>query len=162
MRPIKSIKHIIDSQGGTVGGSKTELVLVAGTDDIVVSGSGVTIDSKVNSIFLNIQAYVLSGSGLNNFYMMIYKNPNNNIPAASIPDANAVGADKFRRQVFHQEMVMLGGAQTDIPVVVFKGVLRIPRVYNTIRQNDQIAIQLFSPTGVDANFCVQCIYKSYE
>ncbi len=162
LSPIKSIKHIIDSQGGTIGGTKTSVVLATGATIVTVGGSGVTIGSRINSIFLNIQAYILTGSGLNNFYMMIYKNPNNNISPADIPDANAVGASEFRRQVFHQEMAMLGSTAADIPVTIFKGVLRIPKVFHTIRENDQIVIQLFTPTGVDANFCVQCIYKSYE
>ncbi len=162
LNPIKSVKHIIDSQGGTVGGTKTNVILANGTLAVVAGGQGVTIGSKVFSIFLNIQAYILSGAGLNNFYAIVYKNPQNNISASDIPDGNAVGADKFRRQVFHQEMAMLGSTAADIPVTIFKGVLRIPKVFQTIREGDTINVQLFTPTGVDANFCLQSIYKSYE
>ncbi len=162
LRPIKSIKHIIDSQGGTVADTKTPIDLVVGSATVSAGTNAVTIGSRVNAIFLNVQAYVLTGAGLNNFYMIIYKNPGNNIGAADIPKGNAVGADEFRRQVFHQEMVMLGALANQIPITVFKGVIMIPRVFRTIRENDKITIQLFTGPGVTSNFCVQAIYKSYE
>ena len=94
--------------------------------------------------------------------MIIYKNPNNNISPADIPKANAVGVDAFRRQVFHQDMAMLGNVATQVPVTLFKGVLKIPKVFQTIREDDQIVVQLYCPTGVTVNFCLQSIYKDYS
>ncbi len=162
LRPIKSVKHIIDSQGGTVAGTKTSIVLATRTVDVTVGGSGVTIGSKIFAMYLDVKSYVLTGSGLNNFYMILYKNPNNNISPADIPAGNVVGADAFRRQVFHQEMAMLGNVATQIPITVFKGVIKLPKVFHTMREDDQVVLQLFTPTGVTSNFCIQCIYKSYE
>ncbi len=162
LRPIKSVKHIVDSQGGTVAGVKTSVVLATGSETVTAGTIAVTIGSKIFAMFLNVQSYVLTGSGLNNFYMIIYKNPSNNISPADIPAGNVVGVDAFRRQVFHQEMAMLGSVATQVPITVFKGVIKIPKVFHTMREDDQIVLQLFTPTGVTSNFCVQCIYKSYE
>ncbi len=94
--------------------------------------------------------------------MIIYKNPSNNISPADIPAGNVVGADAFRRQVFHQEMAMLGALGNPIPITIFKGVIRIPKIFQTMREDDQIVVQLFTPTGVTSNYCLQAIYKSYE
>ncbi len=163
MRPVKSLKHVIDVQGGTVADTKNNIDLVQGVADLTVQGTTqVSSGSKVFGLFLNIQAYVVSGAALNNMYFIIYKNPGANVSAADIPKANVVGASDFRRQVFHQEMLMLGDIDNIIPVTLFKGVIKVPRTFQTIRENDKITIQLFTPAGITTFFCIQCIYKSFE
>ncbi len=94
--------------------------------------------------------------------MIIYKNPGNNVSASDIPKGNVVGLSDFRRQIFHQEMKMLGDADNVIPITLFKGVIKVPRTFQTIRENDKITVQLFTPTGITTFFCVQCIFKSFE
>ncbi len=161
--PIKSLKHIIDSQGGTVADTKTNVDLVQGVTDLTTQGgTAVSSGSRVNAFFLNVQAYVLTGGGLNNFYFILYKNPGNNVSAADIPKANVSGVSDFRTRIFHTEMAMLGTTSNPIPVTIFKGVIMIPKHFRTIRENDKITLQLFTPAGVTSNFCVQSIYKSFE
>ncbi len=163
MRPVKSLKHILDVQGGTVADTKSNIDIAQGVADLTVQGgTQVSSGSKVFGLFLNIQAYLLTGAALNNIYFIIYKNPGNNVSAADIPKGNVVGTSDFRRQVFHQEMNMLGDIDNVIPITLFKGVIKIPRTFQTIRENDKITMQLFTPAGITTFFCIQCIYKSYE
>ncbi len=165
LRPIHSVKHIIDFQGGTVLGVKTSVVLATAALDSIPGSITVENGSKIFGIFLNMQVYNIDGPvTLNNTYMIIYKNPGNNISPADIPLANAVGASDFRRQVFHQEMVMTGGfdaTAATIPIQLFKGVIKIPRTFQTMRENDQIVVQVVTP-GNSQNLCIQCIYKEFS
>ncbi len=163
LRPIHSIKKIIDSQGGLVADTQKLITLANSQDNPVLSAANtVNPGCKINSIFLNIQVVGTGAAGvLANAYMIIYKIPGNNIPVSEFPDANATGIDNFKRQIFHTEMVMTGDTGDKIPVTLFKGVLKIPKVFATMRNQDYIGVQLFSP-GVAMNYCLQCIYKTYD
>jgi len=163
LRPIHSIKHIIDLQNATAAATKA-LVSIADAKDapVLANTTEVEVGCKVLSLYLDISVIGLAAGGiLNNIYMIIYKNPGQNITAGNIPNANATGAADFKRQIFHTEMLMLGSTDSDIPQKLFKGVIKIPKVFQNMRINDLIQIQLFSP-GATANFCVQCIYKEYR
>ncbi len=162
MRPVNSLKHIIDQQGGAAPATKTDVVLVNTTDNPVNTVSNqCSIGSKVSSIFLNVQVETSAGTALNNAYFIIYKNPGNLIAPSEIPDANATGVSNFRKQVFHTEMAMLSDVGDSIPITLFKGVLRIPRKFQRMGINDTIVVQLFSP-GNTIDFCVESIYKEFR
>ncbi len=160
LRPIHTVKHIIDLQGATTSSTKTELKIAEAIDAPTLAvNTSMEIGSVINSIYLDVQAVGLSGGGvLSNIYMIVYKIPGANISASAIPDGNVTGISDFKRQIFHTEMRMLGSLDSDIPVSVFKGVLKIPKVFRTFRINDRISVQLFSP-GTAVNFCLQSIYK---
>ncbi len=160
---VSSVKHIVDTQGGLVADTKVNVDLAQGTDTpTTAAANSIAIGSKVFGIFLNIQVVGLAAGGvLNNVYMLIYKNPGTNVSAADIPKGNVTGASDFKRQIFHTEMLMLGSTDSDIPQALFKGVIRVPRTFQTIRINDKITVQLYAP-GATVNFCLQAIYKSYK
>ena len=164
MRPIQSTKHIVDLQGGIIGNATERRTLVTAVDNPVLANtSNVASGSKVSSMYLNVTVLSQANTALNNIYFMIFKNPQGNIPDSEIPPANQVGSSEFKRQVFHQEMRMLSDASNSIPSTMFQGVLKIPRIFHTMRVGDQIGINFFSPgAGNDVDFCVQCIYKSYR
>ncbi len=163
MRPIHSLKHIIDLQGGTALNTK-QLVTIAQAVDapVIATQIGVETGCKINSLYLNVQVTATSEAALPNIYFIIYKNPGGNIGASSIPNANNTGIDDFKRQIFHTEMRMLSNtSSTQVPITMFNGVIRIPKVFRNMRINDVIQIQLFS-AGISFEFCVQCIYKEYR
>ncbi len=159
---VNSVKHIVDAQGGIVADTKTNVDLVQGVDSATTVGTAnVQIGSKVFGIFLNVQVIGTGVGGvLNQLYLIIYKNPGNNVSAADIPKGNVTGASDFKRQIFHTEMIMLSSSSDDIPQTLFKGVIKIPRTFQNMRINDKISLQLFGPGGT-SNFCVQAIYKSF-
>ncbi len=163
LRPVHSIKHIVDSQGGLVLNTKGKTQIIHAVDAPVLANvEEVETGAKVYGFFLNVQIVPTTEAALPNIYMIIYKNPGSNIAAGSIPNANVVGSADFKRQVFHQEMLMLSNiSATQIPATLFKGVLKIPRTFQNFRVNDEVVIQLFSP-GVNIEFCVQCIYKEFR
>ncbi len=165
LRPINSIKHIVDLQGGVVPDSKTDNVLVSTVDnpDTTVANQCQS-GGRINSIFLNVQVVnAADATAVNNAYFIIYKNPGDNIAGASIPKANETGVSDFRKQIFHTEMAMLSDTNDSIPITLFKGVLKIPRHMQRLGINDSIKLQLFTPIGgATLDFCIQCIYKVYR
>ncbi len=162
LRPIVSIKNIVDDQGGLVAGTAKKITLadaqdnpVLGTEDNVKPGC------RINGIFLNVQVVGTGGAGvLGNAYMIIYKIPGANMAGSVVPNPNATGTDDFKRQIFHTEMAMTGDSGDSIPITLFKGVIKIPKVFRTMRNQDFLQISLYSP-GVTMNYCVQAIYKYY-
>ncbi len=153
----------MDAQGGLAIDTQVFTTLVLAVDAPVLANvTEVEVGSRVNSIFLNVQATHETLTALANIYMIIYKNPGGNIGVASIPDGNVTGSNDFKRQIFHTEMAMgPGDVGVRTPITLFKGVLKIPKHMASMRINDAIQIELFSP-GTTWNFCVQCIYKEFR
>ncbi len=158
LHPVNTIKHIVDLQGGLVLDVQQVFTLVKGVDNPALSANPeqVVVGSHVRSIFLNIQVAALTAAALANVYMIISGNPGNAI--GSQPDANVTGTSDFKKQIFHTEMLMVQKVAPGIPRTLFKGVLKIPRKFGRIGQDDTIQVQLFAP-GVNMDFCIQCIYK---
>ncbi len=90
--------------------------------------------------------------------MTIMKNPSNALP---VPVANLIGTSDVKKQIIHQEMVMMQQVAEGNPRTLFKGVIRIPRHYQRMGQDDTLLLNLLAP-GVNAFFCVQCIYKEFR
>ncbi len=162
LRPVNSIKHVVDIQGGLVAGTQAENALVSAVDAPVLANKDEVITgSRINSIFLNVQAYATSTAALANLYMFIWKNPGANIAVAQVPNANQVGASDMKKLVIHQEMNMYEKNTTGIPRTLFKGVIKLPKHMRRFGIKDELKIALFSP-GVTFDFCVQTIYKEYR
>ncbi len=159
IRPVQSLKHVIDQQGGLVGGTKLNVPLIAADDSPAQANvTEVQTASTVNSIYLRVEVYATSTATLANCYMYVIKDPGGNL--ANV-DGNAVGSSDIKKFVIHQEMVMLEKNTTGLPRTLFQGVIRIPRGYRRMGTNDELNLVLFSP-GVTCDFCVQCIYKEYR
>lgn len=114
--------------------------------------------SKVNGIYLKLEAYATQATALSNFYMAIGKNPGNNL---TLPNPNVVGISDNKRFIIHQEMVMLEQKSNGNPRTVFNGVIAIPRGYRRFGPDDRLEIIMLSP-GVDVNLCFQCHYKEFR
>ncbi len=164
LRPVNSIKHIVDIQAGIAGATNQDFTLIKAVDAPVATGaSEVETSSVVRTFFLNVQVISTAETALNNTYFYIYKNPGLNISSANLPAGNAVGTSDFKNKVFHQEMVMLSDAADSIPITMFKGVIRIPRFMSRMGLRDEIRIRFFSPgAGNTQDACIQCIYKEFR
>ncbi len=159
MRPINRIKHVVDSQGAGVLGTQVNVDLIATVDaPVLANTTEVETASTVHGIYLHVEAYGTTAGALSNLYLMISKNPGNNI---AMPDANVVGASDNKRFVIHQSMVMLQKEVAGIPRVVFDGVIKIPRGYKRNGPQDKLRIGLLSP-GVNFDYCFQCHYKEFR
>ncbi len=114
--------------------------------------------STVNAVYLRVETYARTNAALANMYMVVVKSPGNNI---TTPAANAVGSSDDKRFVIHQEMVMLQREVNGNPRTIFNGVIVLPRGYRRFGINDTLLVGLLSP-GVDADTCMQGIYKEYR
>ncbi len=164
LRPVHRIKHVVDSQFATTVGSAVNTVLVFGVDaPVLANTTEVETGSKVNGIYIKLEVSATSSAALANYYMIITKNPGNNI---TVPPANAVGADDNKRFVIHQEMVMLQKEPTadslgGNPRTVFNGVVVLPRGYRRFGPGDKLVMTTLSP-GVTTDSCVQAHYKEFR
>ncbi len=159
LRPVHSIKHVVDIQAASVAGTQVNNVVIAAFDAPVLANvSHVETGCTVNSIYLKVEISATSTATLANAYMFVFKNPGGNLV---LPTANAVGSDDNKKFVIHQEMVMLEKNTTSNPRTLFVGVLSIPRGYRRFGINDQLYISVLTP-GVGHEACIQCIYKEYR
>ncbi len=159
LRPVHRIKHVIDSEGG-VTAVQSNIPLIAAVDaPTLASPTQVETGSKVNGIYLHVEISHTSGVGRPNMYMIVWKNPGNNIP---VPAANSVGTNDNKRFVIHQEMIMLSGdAGNGLPRPIFNGVIVIPKGFRRFGPDDNLYVSLLSPT-VTGDMCLQCHYKEFR
>ncbi len=159
LRPVNSIKHVVDKQGGlAIDTNVEEIIAIAVDAPVQTSVSQVVTASTVGSIFLNVQVAATSTASIANVYMYIIKEPGGNL---TLVKGNAVGASDIKKFVLHQEMIMTEKNTTAFPRTLFKGVIRIPPRLKRFGTNDKLVLVLYSP-GVTYDYCFQCIYKEFR
>ncbi len=162
LRPVNSQKHVVDSQGGIVLNTHTQIRIIRAQDNPTLANTAdVATASVVKAIYLNVQVSATTAAALANVYMYVSKNPGNAIAGATFPDGNAVGASFVKKLIFHQEMTMMQKDIVGNPKTLFVGVLKIPKHMQRMGQNDEVEVELFAP-GVNIDFCIQCIYKEFK
>ncbi len=159
LRPVNRIKHVVDQQAAAVAGTAIDLILIETSDTPDLANTNeVETGSTVNGIYLKCEINATSSAALSNAYMMVFKNPGNNL---TFPDPNVVGSNDNKRFVIHQEMVMLQQQDGSNPRTLFNGVIAIPRGYRRNGPVDRITARIFSP-GVNLNVCIQAHYKEFR
>ncbi len=164
LRPINRIKHVVDLQGASAIATQFIVPLIDTVDAPVITNvTECQTGSTVNGIYLHVEAYATTSAALSNLYLIIFKNPGNNL---TMPDGNVVGSSDNKKYVFHQEMVMLQKEPTadslgGNPRTVFNGVIAIPKGYRRNGPDDQTALAIFT-VGITSEFCIQCHYKEFR
>ncbi len=159
LHPINRIKHVVDSQFGATAGSTTTLNLIVAVDAPVIANTAEVITgSKVNGLYLHVEVVGTSSVALSNVYMMVNKNPGNNL---SMPTPNTVGVDDNKKFVIHQEMIMLQQQDNSNPRTLFNGVIVIPKGYRRFGPADRLQLRILAP-GVNINACAQAHYKEFR
>ncbi len=159
LRPVNRIKHVVDQQAGAVLGTAIDFIIIE-TSDLpdIANTNEVETGSTVNAIYLKLEVNATTSAALSNAYMMVFKNPGNNL---TFPDPNVVGSDDNKKYVIHQEMVMLQQVTNSNPRTLFNGVIVIPRGYRRNGPSDRLVVRIFSP-GVNLNVCFQTHYKEFR
>ncbi len=136
-------------------------LIVAVDAPVLAQVNQVETGSKINGIYLHVEVSHTSGAGRPNMYMIIFKNPGNNL---SQPVPNAVGGNDDKRFVIHQEMILMSGdAGNGLPRPIFNGVIAIPKGYRRFGPNDKLQLVLRTGTAaVNADWCQQCHYKEFR
>ncbi len=165
--PVQSIKHIVDVTGALSGAavSTSDIANVVKDPDNDAAVNQVHYGARISAIFLRIDAVAsIQPGGIGNVYMAVLKNPGNELGTIR-PDA--MGTEKSRKFVIHQEMTMLTNgnatAQVEIPRTIFKGVILLKR-YRRFGIKDKLQVLLSHRTGEatqTTNFCLQSIYKEF-
>ncbi len=160
IRPVDRIKHVVDAEG-SVTTTQAVVPLIETVDaPVIASTTQVQTGSKVNGIYLKVEATHTSGVGRTNLYMAIFKNAANDLTP---PQANAVGGDKKKRFVIHQEMVMLSDdASLGNPRVLFNGVIVIPKGMRRNGPDDKLQMLIRSGNAPTFDWCLQCHYKEFR
>ncbi len=159
MRPVQSLKHIVDRQSAVTAGTAENTFLITSTDaPVLANTSEVQTASTIGSVYLNVQVTPTTQAALPNVYIVLYKNPGGSI-GNIVP--NTAGTSDNKRFIIHQEMRMLSGSGDAIPTTLFNGVIKIPRSYKRFGYNDLLTLRILAP-GVNIDYCVQCIYKEYR
>ncbi len=164
LRPINRIKHVVDAEGNVTGTTNSVVDLITSVDAPArASVTECETASKVNGIYLKVEALHDSGAGTPNLYMSIFKNPGNAFNVSSF-DITQMGVSEKKKYSIHQEMIMgSGDAGNGLPRVVFNGVIKIPRGYVRNGPNDKLQCILRVGTpAISFNFCIQCHYKEFR
>ncbi len=173
LRPVNSVKHIIETNGAivAVAQSATPIVSVVNNPDLTTNPADCNVGSKVGSVYLRVEVVgTESAGGVDNIYMAVVKNPGANFV---FPPLDQLGVSDLRKYVIHQEMIMLvpqsesgaGGGTARFPRTLFKGVIRIPKGYARSGINDRLLVLLQHRTGEvtqQTEFCLECIYKEFQ
>ncbi len=165
LRPVHSIKHVVDVASAVVDALVTNIQLIQAVDAPTLANvQQVETGSTVSSIYIRVEVLgTVPYVTIPRVYFAIFKNPGGNL---TIPNPSAIGSDDDKKWVIHQEMTMVGNVgATPFPRTMFQGVVRIPPKLKRFGINDTLVI-LFAndigTTGGTSNVCVQCIYKEFR
>jgi len=163
LRPIQRIKHVVDNSATVAGGSVQPFTL-ADASDTPTQANTISVQNgcTINGFYLRVEAAsneAIDLGAIPNFYLMITKNPGNNI---SMPAPNAVGPSDNKRFVIHQEMTMLENkGQGSNARTIFNGVIVIPKGMRRMGPDDQWAVTILCP-ALNTAVCIQCHYKEFR
>ncbi len=174
MGVIKSTKNISEGSGIIAAVTDTVLQNVAvSVESSAVALSdidGVSKNSKVRSFFLSLFFISEGGEVANEVPLVdwyVIKDNGGNLnstgfTAAGLPTPGATGSHENKRFIFHTEKALTGGGDASLAGVpmAFKGVIRVPRGFQTMRINDRITI--VARANFATKFCAQSIYKWLE
>ncbi len=156
LRPINSVKNIIDGTFLTVGaGVTTAVQLSKVVNDYTGSVDEVPIGSKIASMYLFVSIQQQSVNSNVDFY--IWQNPAAQLTA---PVPGATGGNSGRKYILHEEKGLPGPSNNGSPPHIFRGVVRIPRGRQRQGENDLIELRARGAAAYD--LCVKCIYKFYQ
>lgn len=165
LRPVNSIKHVVDVASSVVTTIQTVVPLAEATDTPTIGApASIQQGATVNAIYLRVECFATSTyTGVPRVYMAVFKNPGNNL---IVPNPSNIGIDDNRKHVLHQEMTMVGnGALGSFPRTMFQGVIRIPPRLKRFGLNDKLVVTFQHAAGETSgitNVCVQCIYKEFK
>ncbi len=165
LRPVNSLKHIVDIVTSTVTAVVTTAPVIIAVDSPTLSNpEQVHQGSTVSAIFLSVEVFATNAfAGVPNIYMYVIKNPGNNL---TNPSPSGTGIFDEKRYIIHQEMTMVGnGALGSFPRTMFKGVIRIPPRLKRFGYKDRLNVVLQHTAGETSgitNVCVQAIYKEFQ
>jgi len=169
LRPVNSIKHIVDVATSAVAGGVTSVIPVVQAVDnpTQTAVADISTGAQVNAIYLRVECIHTGGTWntVPRIYMAVQKNPGNEHPSAN---PSSIGDSDLRKFILHQEMMMVSSLTANVgtfPRTMFQGVVRIPPRLRRFGFNDRLQINFAlddGETSAIVNACVQVIYKEFR
>ncbi len=157
LRPINSVKNIVDSTVlGVAAGTQTKVLVAGAVNDYTGGVADVPTGCTIKSVYLFIQ--ILPTASTENVDWYLYKGPLD--INAGMPAPGATGGDANRKYILHEEKGIPGNAADGAYPLTFKGVIKIPRGRQRMGESDRIQINMVG-AGI-YNACLKCIYKFYQ
>ncbi len=152
---MASNKNILDGTFlGVAAGVTTEVTVAAAVNDYVGGATEVPIGARIKSVYLFVQMISTTGTSNHDWYFM--KRPGINSSVAP-PTPGTIGGNKARKFVLHEEKGIPGNAGDGAYPLTFKGVIKIPKQYQRMGEDDDLMVIM---RAVDiSNACVKCIYR---
>ncbi len=163
LRPINSIKKVIDTGGALVAGTVSANVILnttAGTAWVDAGDSSVPQACHVYGIFLSLYS-VSDGAGDASAPIVdwfIAKNPSGSL---TLPAPGSTGGNENRRFILHEGKGLQTFDTVGPPRKLFEGVIKIPRHMQRMGRDDEITVNIEDSTH-NAFFCLKAIYKFYQ
>jgi len=163
LRPINSIKKVIDSSGALVSATVSANVILnttSGTAWVDAGDSSVPQACHVYGFFLSLYA-TLDGSpnaSTPAINVLIAKNPSGSL---TLPTPGATGGNENRRFVIHEIKGLLGFDTVGTTRKLFEGVIRIPKHMQRMGRDDEITVNIRTDAH-NGFFCLKAIYKFYQ
>lgn len=155
LRPINSVKNIVDSTNlGVAAGTTTFVTLAQAVNTYAGGVSEVPIGAKLASVYLFVQ--VACDSTNANVDWLVAKFPT----GVTIPTPGASGGSTARKYILHEEKGIPGTFSAGSTPLTFKGVIRIPRGRQRFAEGDFLQLAIRGAQVYSA--CVKCIYKFYQ
>ncbi len=130
---------------------------VNGQANTKLVGNEVPVGAIVQAMDVYVNAVSATGGTTGSFvyYMAIVRSGQ----ASAFPQANftAIGLSKVRNQIFKSEMIMIGSEDGTILRAKFRQ--KIPKVYQRIRDGDQLVILYEASLAVEVSIGVRYYYK---
>ncbi len=162
IHPVNRIKHVFDDSATVTAGVLIGIQLVKEVVAPVLANTNeVLTASKVNGIYLKVEVSAtetLAGTPIPNVYMAIYKDDDGTL--GNIDPTN-VGANAKKKNVIHQEMIMLNNTIGGNPRVLFNGVVVIPKGMRRFGPAGSLKLTIKS-TALDFAYCLQSHYKEFR
>ncbi len=171
LRPIDSVKHIVETSSIAAAGANAVLAVLAdGVDTYTLADTnGVPTGAKIHSIYFSCFFQAEGGELATEVPLVdwyILKSPGSTwgstFDATNLPTPGSTGAHINKRHILHTEKGLAGGGDASLAGVpmIFKGVIRIPRGKQRWGEDDQLLWCV--RTNFATKFCVQAIYKHYK
>lgn len=155
LRPINSVKEIVDSTLlGVAAGTTSTVVLGTSVNDYTGGVGTFPVGAKVSSFYLFVQLLPTAGTANVDWY--VAKAPT----GITFPAPGATGGSIGRKYILHEEKGIPGNAADGAYPLTFKGVIKIPRGRQRMAEGDTFFIKTI---GADIhNACIKAIYKAYR
>ncbi len=158
LRPVNSMKNQVNDQFGLTTTQQAFILANAVDSATLAVDRDVERGSKISSLYLTINCEGTGGSGVVNVIdIYLIKNPGNNL---TLPGAKVWGTSNEKKFIFKTWRFLLPRVQDGNFGIHWEGWIKIPRIYQRMGSNDNIAIAY--DTDVAANACHSAIYKWYK